>query len=156
MIHWSASRAGFLHGGIHDLPDDAVPVSDKRHRALLAGNARGGRIVSDARGRPRLEMPASRIEAIRAAKTRAIKAEARRRILAIAPLHRQANDNAALAAAALVGHLNELANAALDRRARIDAIRARSNEIEALLADLERPALEAFNPVENALWETVP
>ncbi|MBX9858994.1 MAG: hypothetical protein K2Y20_05300 [Sphingomonas sp.] len=152
MIFWSASRRGFFHAGVHHLPDDAVPISDKRHRDLLAANARGRAIVSGSAGRPRVAPGEDIAPAARAVQR--VKAEARRRILAIAPLHRQSNDNALLAIAAFAGYMSEEAAAALDRRTRIDAVRAVSNAIEAQLATLSPAQLVDFDPSTHPLWET--
>lgn len=154
MIYWSASRRGFFHAAIHDLPEDAVPISDKRHRELLEANALGRPIISDRNGRPRVDPNHGKSPHHRAAQL--VKVEARRRILAIAPLHRQSNDNALLAIAALAGHLSEEAAAALDRRTRIDAIRAASNAIEAQLADVSPLDLLDFDASNHPLWNTAP
>jgi hypothetical protein len=100
-IYYSAARGGFFHEAIHTaLPEDAVRIPALHH--ARAGRAEQGRqIVADARGRcsPRFGCPA--IEELRAQANRALAAEAERRILALASLARQSNDNALIAQAAL-------------------------------------------------------
>ncbi|MFA6607620.1 MAG: hypothetical protein WCS75_11535, partial [Sphingomonas sp.] len=85
----------------------------------------------------------------------AIKAQARRRILAIASLERQANDAAAIATHLLSAGTDatEL-QAALDRRRRIDAIRAASNALEAMISTWSLAALATFDASADAHWPT--
>lgn len=148
MITWSPTTGGFYHAEIHGdgVPDDAVPITALRHKQLLAGQAAGRAIVAGADGKPEsapavVETAAS----LRAYAIIDIKAEARRRILAIASLERQANDNAALAMRDWTkpGPSQEVA-AAMERRARINAVRAASNQIEATVATLTGAALSGF------------
>jgi len=87
------------------------------------------------------------------------KSEARRRILAIASLERQANDNAAMALASAVLRigakhdvLDDIVTAAINRRERIDAIRAASNAIEAVIARMPAANLKAFDASTHPLW----
>jgi hypothetical protein len=102
-IYYSAARGGFFHEAIHtDLPEDAVRIPALHHARLMEGQSQGRQIVADARGRPTLapvRPPA--IEDLRAQANRALAAEAERRILALASLARQSNDNALIAQAAL-------------------------------------------------------
>ncbi len=145
-LFYSARTGGFYQVGIHrDMPADAVPISAARHAALVAAQETGRRIAT-VDGRPALARDRARTTSgVHAAVTARIKAEAARRILAIASLEQQSNDNAALAVAALAGALSEQAAAALERRAAIDAVRARSNRIEAMLAGLDLAALARFD-----------
>jgi len=84
--------------------------------------------------------------------TRMVKSEARRRILAIASLERQANDNAAIALTGSAWAQSPEATAARDRRTRIDAIRAASNAIEAVIARMPAANLKAFDASTHPLW----
>src|SRR4028119_2486348 len=95
------ATCGFLIEGMHQIPADAVAISSGRHRQLLDGQAEGARIVAGAGGRPKLRWPSTAIEVRRAGAIGAVRHEARRRILEIASMHVQANDNAAIAQAAL-------------------------------------------------------
>jgi hypothetical protein len=94
----------------------------------MEGQSQGRQIVADARGRPTLAPVRPRPSKTCAQANRALAAEAERRILALASLARQSNDNALIAQAALAyaeGTLppEGLADA-LARRAAIDALRA--------------------------------
>lgn len=156
-IRYSATTGGFYHAALHDgaIPDDAVPVSERRHRALLAGQGTGRAIVAGAAGTPELTAaPRVTIARQRELAVRSIKAEARRRILAIASLERQANDNAAIAMRGLVPATEapDAITAAITRRKAIDAIRAASNALEATIADWSAAALQKFNAADAAHW----
>jgi len=80
-----------------------------------------------------------------------IKAEARRRILAVASLERQSNDNTLFALRATDLSDTELAGA-LNRRMRINALRAASNLAEATIADWAPAALTAFDATAATWW----
>jgi hypothetical protein len=157
-LHYSAAHNSFFDSGIHaELPDDAVPITAARHGELMAGQAEGKCIVADSKGRPRLaRRPALPLEQQRAAALRRVRAEARRRILSVASLERQANDNAAIAMQALqiaqAGASTIDTTAALDRRARIDAIRAASNALEAAIATMNAGELTALDPAAVENW----
>jgi hypothetical protein len=70
----------------------------------------------------------------------AIKREAERRIEAISPPWRQLND------------LREPSDAGAARFAAIDAVRAASDAIEAVLAKAPAAALDGFPVADNPLW----
>lgn len=152
-IRWSPSTGGFYHSAINagSIPADAVRITDKLHAELLAGRATGRTIVAGAQRKPELA-PAAPIEAgrILTSVIAAIKREARSRILAIASLERQANDNAAIAMKVLGG--SGAVGQALDRRDRIDAIRAASNALEAEIATWSPAALSTFDASAAAHW----
>lgn len=138
-----------IHGAL--IPKNSRPLSAKRYRALIDGRAAGDRIVADAKGNPSLEAPAApSADAMRAALIARIKREAGRRIEAIAPLWRQINDLSVLAGV-LPPEADEKAEAGQRRRA-IEALRARSNQIELLLENLVADQLAAFDPRDDAHW----
>ena len=144
-ILWSPSTGHFYHTDIHgaDAPDDGVAVTVKRHAKLVDGRNHGQTIKPDACGKPHLvatSPAAPTVEDVVAA----IKREARRRILAIASIERQSNDNAAIA----LGDKGP----PLDRRLKIDAVRVASNIAEEAVAKLSAAALAKFNPSAEALW----
>ena len=155
MPFYSPSTGGFFHRELHGeaMPADVVPITAKRHGKLLEQQAAGATIVAGPKG-PVARFP-NRDELELGAKAR-IRRAARRRILAIATLELQSNDNAAIATAALELQLTGAATvdfaAALDRRRLIDAVRAASNAIELELAELSAAELEAFSPVNHPLW----
>jgi hypothetical protein len=157
-LHYSAAHNSFYDSGIHaELPDDAVPITAARHGELMAGQAEGKCIVADSKGRPRLApRPALPLEQQREAALRRVRAEARRRILSVASLERQANDNAAIAMQALqiaqAGASTIDTTAALDRRARIDAIRTASNALEAAIDGMNAKAIAEFDPATPERW----
>ncbi|MFA6125074.1 hypothetical protein [Sphingomonas sp.] len=157
-LFWSPSTGGFYHAEIHgaDMPEDAQRITATRHAALLEGQATGRQIVTGANGKPALTAMRTPTKAQVVERTiAAIKAQARRRILAIASLERQANDAAAIATHLLSAGTDatEL-QAALDRRRRIDAIRAASNALEAMISTWSLAALATFDASADAHWPT--
>lgn len=164
MSHlYSPSTNAFFHVGIHaqeSIPADAVPITPARHRALLDGQAQGRTISPDARGRPQLSpLPKPGAALLRRLAGADIKREARRRILAVASLERQTNDNAVIALRGLASPTDQpteadlaAISAAIARRKAIDAIRAASNALEAKIADWSAAALQKFNAADAAYW----
>ncbi|WP_267382237.1 MULTISPECIES: hypothetical protein [unclassified Sphingomonas] len=158
--HYSAATASFYHADVHDaLPDDAVQISAGQHARLLAGQASGRSIVAAPNGRPTLsKLTAPKLDELRAGAVRAVKREARRRILAVATIERQSNDNAAIALAAVANLLGNVHDdrgatiAALRRRAAIDAIRAASDRIETTIAKANADDLAALDVMTVPLW----
>lgn len=156
MTHlWSPSTGHFYHPAIHGdtVPGDAVEVGERRYRELLDGQGEGRKIRAGKNGRPELApLPRVTVELLVARATTAIKAEARRRILEIASLERQANDNAEIAIEAYAGSAGPDLEAALDRRLKINAIRSASNVAEATIAGWATPALTAFDATAPMWW----
>lgn len=151
-MFFSPSTGGFYDPAIHRvLPDDAVRISKARHAELIAARSAGKRVVADSAGRPVIKAAKPNLEQLRAGAVAAVKIEASRRILAIASLERQANDTAAIALEAFAGAGTDI-DGALDRRARIDAIRTASNAIEAQVARMPTSNLTAFDPSSHPLW----
>lgn len=150
MPFFSPSTGGFYTKEIHgrNIPQDAVEVSARKHAKLMLAQSEGHEIVATRSGvTSRPLMPSGEL-----AMTRAIhrtKRAARRKILAVASLERQSNDNATLA---LGTPGAEDYMAARERRRKIDAIRAASNAIEGYLSGLASEALAAFNPALSDLW----
>jgi len=123
------------------LPDDCVPVSAKRHAALMAGQASGHQVIADNRGRPQLQalFPTTLAEC-RAAKANDIRREASRRIKVAMPIWRQ---------------LNALRENRDPGFWKIDAIRNASNLIEAQMMELpSAEAVRAYPVPGNPLWPT--
>lgn len=58
-MFYSAQTGGFYAPAINgnNIPPDSVEITDEQHRALLAGQSAGKRIVADASGRPVLVDP---------------------------------------------------------------------------------------------------
>ncbi len=161
-IRYSATTGGFYHAGLHAgaIPDDAIPITERRHRELLAGQGTGRAIVASTSGAPELAAaPRLTVARQREIALRAIKNEARSRILAVATIERQTNDNAVIAMRGLATPTDqptdaELAaiTAAIARRRRIDAIRAASNTLEATIANWSAAALAKFKADDAAHW----
>jgi hypothetical protein len=157
-VYYSAARGGFFHAATHlTLPDDAVRIARLRHRQLLDAQAQGRTIMANEKGRPILApiVPPS-LEQLRAQASAAVNAEAGRRILAVATLERQTNDNALIAQAALAAATGAaqppgLAEA-LARRSAIDAIRAASNRIAATIAQMPAANLTDYDATAQRLW----
>lgn len=156
MYRYSPSTGGFYPIDA-EAPADSVPVTARRYAALFAAQAEGAQIQPGKSGSPVAHWPSSSIEARRAAAIAAVKAEASRRILAIAPAWRQANDAAAMAQAALEMQLGAEAftvdfPSALGRRRAIDAVRAQSDELEAAIATFTAAQLDEFAAAADAHW----
>lgn len=137
------SPAGFFDDAIHPaIPADAVQITAARHRALLAGQADGRRIVTGDDGRPRLaRASAEPIEQRRARLHDRVRREAARRIDAVSPLWRQLND------------LRAGDDADARRRfAAIDVIRAASDAIGAQIDDATATALDAIDIAAHPAW----
>lgn len=151
-IHYSPARDAFLDARLHtDLPADAIPVSAQDHTALLQARTAGLTITVQA-GRPVAVQPTVPIDRRRAQRLASVKLEAARRILATASLVQQANDNAAIAMAALAGGGSDAVADAIDRRLRIDAIRTASNVLEATIATLSARRLDALDVTADHHW----
>lgn len=150
MHHYSASTGGFYHTDLHGeaIPADAVAVSEQAHASLMIAQGRGAEIVAGPDGAPFARMPWQDRETLVGLAMRRIKSEARRRILAVATLERQANDSAALA----LGPNDPEFAQALARRLKINAIRAASNVLEGDASDLDPAALRVFNPAHSTRW----
>lgn len=139
-ILFSPATGGFYLDGLStQIPEDAAPISKRRHQELLAN---GG---ADIGACPKTGKPVSTAPKVTAAQHRAalvlaIKAEAERRITAQSPLWRQLND------------LRLPSEAAAARFARIDAIRLASALIESQLAETTASSLDAFPISTNPLW----
>jgi phage FluMu protein gp41 len=160
-VYYSAARGGFFDAAMHaDLPEDAVRIPRLRHRQLMDAQAQGRRIVANDKGRPVLApiVPPS-LEQLRAQASAAVNVEAARRILTIATLERQTNDNAVIAQAALAAATGTATPAglaqALARRAAIDAVRAASNRIAATIAQMPAANLTDFDATVLRLWGEV-
>jgi hypothetical protein len=157
-IYYSAARGGFFHEALHTaLPEDAVRIAALRHAELMGAQSEGRQIIADARGRPVLApVRVPGLEELRAQANRALDAEAERRILALASLARQSNDNALIAQAALAQASGKPAPEgladALARRAAIDALRAIANRIAAQIATMPAANLTGFDAAAARLW----
>lgn len=150
---YSPSTRGFYIDEVHGktIPADAVEISERKHLSLLEAHGSGAEIVHTDKGPVAKLRKPDRSHLVDVA-TRRVKGEARKRILAVASLERQSNDNALIALAALArsgtgAHLD-----AVERRRKIDAIRAASNTIEAELAGLSAAELGAFSAARSPLW----
>ncbi|HEX8381391.1 MAG TPA: hypothetical protein VF619_12690, partial [Allosphingosinicella sp.] len=136
--------------------EGAVKITRRRHRELIAAQETGAIIVVGDDGRPKIRRPRDTEAARRRFALQLVKQEARRRILEIAPGWRQANDNAAIAQAALehaiLGEISADFIPALDRRRAIDAIRAASSRLEAQITTMSAAELEAFDVGAEANW----
>lgn len=121
-------------------PEGAVAISAKRHAELVEAMSQGKAVTPGPGGKPRIAKRAVDEAALRAQLLTAIKREAARRINAIAPIWRQMND------ARLPSEEGTI------RFARIDAIRAASNQIEDILAGLPADQLDRFAVRSNSLW----
>lgn len=157
MIFFSPSTLGFYTREIHAdaMPADVVAITPARHLQLLEGQAAGATIVMGKHG-PSLARPKISLAHNRAAALLAVKREARRRILAIAPYWRQLNDLNTIASCA-IGQFDGPAGrakieAAVGRRREIDQLRAASDRLEARVAAMSAEQLAGFNPGDDLNW----
>lgn len=158
-ISFSASTGGFYHLDIHGdrVPADAVPVSTARHRELLAAQAGGRTIVAGAGGRPVLAPLAhDGVKRARARAAGAVRREARRRTLAVATFERQVRDAADLACAALqvasTGSTSIDLAGPLDRRKRIDALRAAAAALALQVDQLGEAGVARLDVTDDQYW----
>ena len=155
MISWSPSTGHFYHSEVHGtaIPEDAVRVTARRHAELLDGQRQGRSILVGANGKPTLSaIRKPTVDQLRTFAVADIKAEASRRILAVASIARQTNDNAIFALRVLNLATAEDFDAAFERRAAIDAIRAASNALEHKIATWSALALSSFDAADAAHW----
>ena len=136
--------------------EGAVKISRRRHLELIEAQAAGAVIVVGDDGRPKIRRPRDTEAARRRFAVQLVRREARRRILEIAPSWRQANDNAAIAQAALehavLGDVSTDFIPALDRRRAIDAVRAASERLEAAIATMPLAELEQLDLGADSHW----
>ena len=158
-LFYSAAEGGFFDTAIHGfmVPADALPITAEEHRDLLAAQAEGKIIAANDNGRPQaVPRQAPDLAARRDARIATARAEARRRILGIATLERQANDNADIALQALqlaqAGHTTIDTVPAIERRTRIDQVRAASNHLEAAIAGMSASALAQLDTAAPSHW----
>lgn len=137
-IYYSASHRGFFDPAIHTLPEDAVPVTKRRHAQLVKEQEKGGEIVPGPDGKPLIRKITADDQRTRLAVM--VDREARRRIIAVSPIWRQINDQRAPSQAGAA------------RFARIDAIREASGQIKATLAAMNATQLAAFDAASSPLW----
>ncbi|MGK6323776.1 hypothetical protein ACMGDM_11925 [Sphingomonas sp. DT-51] len=147
-IHYSATHNAFFDARLHaELPADAVPIDAAEHAALLEAQSAGKEIRAGDDGRPTARAPRETGEQLRARLLAAVKAEAARRIHAVAPLWRQLNDARDLATAP--GERR----AAIERRfAAIDGLRAASNRLEAALSAMTPRQLARVDLIDDSHW----
>lgn len=157
-IYYSAAAGGFFHEDNHPvLPGDAIRVSALRHRQLIEGQAAGRAIVTGDKGQPLLApVRAPHVDELRARAILDLKAEASRRIYAVASMEQQSNDTALIAQAALAAASAGVAPTglaeALAHRAAIDAIRAACRRAEALVARMPAANLTQFDAGAARFW----
>lgn len=152
-IFFSPSTRGFYTDEIHGeaMPADVQRISPGRHRQLLEAQAAGAEIIATAKG-PVARFPKATLEILRAAAIAAVKREARRRILAIAPLWRQLNDLASLVAPGCYSAEDE--HCAMERRQKIDDVRAASGRLEARLVTLSAEQLADVDVADDSHWSS--
>lgn len=137
---YSPSTGGFYLEGISSqIPDDAAPITAARHAQLLE---HGGAYIAACpkTGKPVSTVPKVTATDRRAALVRQCRAEARRRILAVSPLHRQIND------------LRAPSDEGARRFVMIDAIRTASGLIIEQIETAPASTLAEFPISSNPLW----
>ncbi|WP_333882866.1 hypothetical protein [Sphingobium yanoikuyae] len=139
-LFFSPSSGGFYSRALHDqaIPDDAVKISAAVHRRLMAAQAAGS-TIGVAKGRPVAVAPPVQSD-VHGMLTARIRREAARRIEAISPIWRQINDQRAPSPEGQI------------RFARIDAVRAASNQIAAVVMELPSDTLTTLAIEQHPLW----
>jgi len=157
---FSPSTRGFYSAAVHgdNMPADVVQISQARHRQLVEAQAAGATIAIGHAGRPVIHRAPDTLAGRRRAAVQAVKREARRRILVVAPAWRQTNDNSLLALAAFQLSATMTSNVdttgPLARRRAIDALRAASDRLEERLETMGGPELLAFDPSADTHWSS--
>ncbi len=147
---YSPSRGGFFDDQINRaIPDDCVPLQPGQRQALHAALATGKVIrVTDAGAVQAVAPPPPDPHDRRSRLHVAVKREAARRILTVAPMWQQIND---LRIPDDGGHVAELA-AARSRGAAIDAIRAASNALDTAIDTTSARALAKLDVTSACHW----
>lgn len=155
---YSPSTGGFYRRDIHGdrVPADVVEISAERHGELVDARSEGAAIETGEDGLPIIRWPAPpSLEEHRERAIAAAKNEAHRRITAAVPMWRQSNDNALIALAAVELNAGSTVRdfvPALERRERIDAIRAASDALEAAIGAMGEAQLAALDVADDAHW----
>ena len=141
---FSPTKGGFYTEETHGdaMPTDVLPVSEDRHRDLMAAQENGASIVAGPTGHPQARQPV--IAERRKRAVNQVRVEARRRIRAVSPEWRQMNDMRAPSAAGEA------------RFAAIDAIRTASDIIEQRVASASAQELDALVVAECGDWPDAP
>lgn len=124
-------------------PAGAVKITDARHGQLLEALGEGHSVVAGKGGKPAIKKAKADIATLRADAVRRVKAEAKRRIVKVAPIWRQIND------------MRFTSPEGEARFAQIDAIRAASDEIEAFAADLTAAQLRDYDIAKSPFWPEI-
>lgn len=147
---YSPSRGGFFDDQINrSIPDDCLALKPGQRQALHAALATGKVIRVTAAGAVQAVAPPPPDPDDRRARLHvAVKREASRRILAVAPMWQQINDLRILTTA------DDTANrdAARSRGAAIDAIRAASNVLDAAIDTMGARALAQIDVTSDGHW----
>ena len=148
-LFYSATVGGFLDDRVHrDIPTDAVAVTADQHARLLSGQQQGRPIAANENGRPYNAAPERpSADQLRDRLLAAVKAEAARRILLVAPIWRQLNDTRDLPLAS-----GEQRAAIEARLAAIDAIRRASGALEQRIASATARALAQIDITAASHW----
>ena len=135
---YSRSRRGFYDDTVQAIPADGLPVTDAAYAQLLTDQANGAQILPTAEGAPYARFPTAAEKRERLAA--ATRAEASRRISAVAPLWKQLND------------LRSQTPEGDQRFASIDSIRAASDQIETDIGATSEANLDTFDISTNVHW----
>lgn len=148
---YSPSRGGFFDDKINRvLPDDCVPLKPGQRQALHAALATGKVIRVTANRAVQAVAPTPpAIDDRRAQLHTAVKREASRRILAIAPMWQQLNDLRMIATG--IGVDGSAAGARCDA---IDAVRTASNLLDEAIEAMGARALARLDVTEPVHWPT--
>jgi hypothetical protein len=156
-VRYSPSTRGFYDSEVHEeIPSDGVALTRTQYEALLAAQAGGKTIVMSGGTPVAAAPPAPTLAQARAVAVARMRAEGARRMLVVAPMWRQSNDNGLIAMAAYQIASEDVTTidiaSALQRRGAIDVLRARGDQLEATIAAMTEAQLAAFDPTLDSHW----
>ena len=159
QLFYSAETGAFYDPQIHGvfLPLDCVPVTRARHAQLLDDQANGAIITAGKDGGPSTQFPKdASLPELRERSCRAINAEARRRIVAIADLAAQSNDNADIAMLTGLANRSEhdcaMLSKALARRLAINAVRDSGQALKSKIRRTSKDGLHKLQIADDSHW----
>ena len=158
-MYFSPENGSFYDPVVHGvfLPTDCIAVTRKRHRELLDEQGKGAQITVGKAGKPVAKYPDdATLAELRKQKAIQINGEARLRILAIADIPMQSNDNAAIAMFNGISGLSdderETLSGALARRVAINAVLRSAKVLKNSLRRMNKSILQEMQIDDPAFW----
>ncbi len=151
--YFSPLRGGFFDDRFNpEIPADAIALVPGQRQSLFEALNRGDTVTATKSRKLKTSRPRIDLDLMRNRMHAAVKREASRRILAIAPMWQQLNDLRALAADQLEQGEEATRAGALARGASIDAVRAASNALDAAIDTMGTRALAQLDVTSACHW----